>query len=94
MLETHIYKMLCNDKAITDTYYGHAFNIKPIRSLHKTNCKNNNRYRRVYAFINEHGGWDNWEVKEIELFKFGHPGKLKDTMNELRSLPHATLNKQ
>ena len=93
MLETHLYKIVCKDETINDTFYGHAAKIKPVRSKHKSNCKNNNRYRHLYAFINDHGGWNNWELKEIELFKFGHTGQLKDRLRELRSLPHATLNK-
>ena len=68
---TIIYKLCCNDTSITDIYIGHTTNISQRKHSHKICCSNQNikNYNRfVYIFIREHGGWDNWNMIQIENF--------------------------
>ena len=68
---TIIYKIVCKDINITDTYVGHTTNFDKRKNNHKTACNNENlRYYNinVYQFIRENGGWNNWEMIEIELY--------------------------
>ena len=62
---TVIYKIVCKDVNIKQSYGGHTTNIIKRRQQHKSVCNNqNNRAYNyyVYNFIRDTGGWDNWEV--------------------------------
>jgi len=64
---TIIYKIVCKDINITDTYVGHTTNFDKRKNNHKTACNNENlRYYNinVYQFIRENGGWNNWEMNK------------------------------
>lgn len=63
---TIIYKIVCRDVAITDCYVGHTTNFTNRKRLHKCDCEHKNSY--VYRFINEHGGWGNWDMVMIEKY--------------------------
>lgn len=66
---TIIYKISCKDLNITDTYVGHTTNFEKRLIQHKTICKkvlNNNL--KLYKFIREHGGWENWDMIEIAKY--------------------------
>ena len=68
---TIIYKLCCNDTAITDTYVGHTTNFIQRKHGHKTNCCNKNLKNHnlnVYKRIRETGGWDNWSMIQIENY--------------------------
>ena len=67
-----IYKLFCKDANISDIYIGSTVNIRSRMSDHKGKCNNpnSNRYMiRVYQFIREHGGWDNWTMIALEEFR-------------------------
>jgi len=69
-LKYHIYKLCCSDITITDTYVGSTKNFYVRKSNHKSTCNNElgKCYNlRVYQFIRENGGWDNWDMIEIEI---------------------------
>jgi hypothetical protein len=57
---TIIYKIFCKDHSIKEIYIGHTTNFVTRKSSHKTNCKIINS--KLYCYIREHGGWDNWEI--------------------------------
>ena len=60
-----IYKLCCNDLNITDIYIGSTVNFKQRKRGHKQGCNNinNNCYNfKVYKFIRDNGGWDNWSM--------------------------------
>jgi len=66
-----IYKICSKDPLITDTYTGSTTNFMKRKQQHKCNChnvkhKSYNYY--VYKFIRENGGWDNWQMLELEHF--------------------------
>lgn len=61
-----IYKIRCLDEAITDIYIGSTDRGLGVRkSQHKSDYSKTPN-RKVYKFISEHGGWENWEMVEID----------------------------
>ena len=70
---TIIYKICCKDPTIKEIYIGHTTNFTQRKNSHKTLCynennKNHNRY--VYQFIRQNGGWNNWNMIQIEKQPF------------------------
>ena len=60
-----IYRLQCKDKEITEFYIGSTKHYSIRKRLHKCDCTNinSNEYnRKIYKFMREHGGWDNWEM--------------------------------
>ena len=60
-----VYKLCCNDPAITDIYVGSTLNMKSRKYEHKSRCGNpkDKKYsQRVYEFIRSRGGWANWDM--------------------------------
>jgi hypothetical protein len=65
--KTVIYKIICKDVSITDTYVGHTTNFTQRKQQHKANClKHINT--KLYEIINNHGGWENWDMLEIAQY--------------------------
>ena len=92
-METYIYKVSCKDTTVTDTYVGQSVRKNSPASSLKSNCKRGaNQWAAL--FINNHGGWDNWEVSILEHFKFGYTKQMTDRVKELQKLHNATLNKK
>jgi hypothetical protein len=63
---TVIYKIVCKDPSITDIYVGHTTNFLSRFYGHRSNY--NYSSSKVYKTIRENGGWDNWEMIEIEKY--------------------------
>ena len=63
MSEFYIYKISCKDPLITDCYVGSTMNIITRITKHKNDVKTSNL--KIYKFIREHGGWDNWKYEVI-----------------------------
>lgn len=66
-----IYKLCCKDTEITDEYVGSTTNFSRRKACHKSNCHSETGHSynyRVYQFIREYGGWDNWDMVEIEKY--------------------------
>jgi hypothetical protein len=66
---TVIYKIVCKDKNITECYVGRTTNFIKREKQHQYSCNTENckaHKMKVYKFINEHGGWDNWSIEIIE----------------------------
>ena len=65
------YKIVCNNPAITDCYNGSTCSLKDRKGEHKKRCTNPNAYShnlKVYQFIRENGGWDNWTFIQLEEY--------------------------
>ena len=65
------YKIVCKDPTITDCYNGSCCSFKDRKQNHKATSLNPNciGYNfKVYQFIREHGGWDNWTFLQIEEY--------------------------
>jgi hypothetical protein len=65
-----VYIIRCKDKSITDCYIGSTNDIENRKQRHKTSCCNENDKNRsynlkVYKYIRNNGGWDNWEMVKI-----------------------------
>jgi hypothetical protein len=70
-VNTIIYKISCKDETIKECYVGHTTNFKQRKIEHKYACCNKNckSYNsKVYSFIRNNGGFDNWHFVEIEQF--------------------------
>jgi hypothetical protein len=66
---TVIYKICCRDVNVPEIYIGSTCNFINRRRQHKGACiyDNNKAHNfKVYEFIRNHGGWDNWEMVMIE----------------------------
>ena len=67
-----IYKLCCKDPEIKEIYVGSTTNFTRRKQNHKSICNNINdkKYNlNVYKFIRNNGGWDNWEMVEVERYK-------------------------
>ena len=66
---TIIYKLVCNDLTIKELYVGHTTHFTKRKAKHKSDCNNENgkKYNlKVYSFVRENGGWENWSMIQIE----------------------------
>jgi hypothetical protein len=94
---TVIYKLVCNDPAITECYVGHTFDFKIRYAKHKSDCNNKKsvKYKyKVYRFIRLNGGFEDFSMVPIAYYNCANffEAKLKELfhMEELQ----ATLNTQ
>jgi len=62
-----IYRIVCNDINIKECYVGHTTNLAKRSYGHKIDYRHQ-RDRKVYRFIREHGGFENWSVIQIEEY--------------------------
>jgi hypothetical protein len=70
--KTIIYKIVCNDLNIIDVYIGATTDFTRRKGKHKSSCYNENIRSygyKLYKFIRDNGGWDNFSMIEIEKFK-------------------------
>ena len=58
------YTITCKDEDISDFYIGSTRNWNKREYKHKSKCKIGSDVK-VYRYINEYGGWDNWIMSEI-----------------------------
>jgi hypothetical protein len=66
-----IYKLVCNDLSIEESYVGHTTNFTQRKACHKTRCHNEKgEYynSKIYKTMRENGGWDNYSMIEIEKY--------------------------
>ena len=69
---THFYKIVCRDTKVQDTYVGHSTNFTKRKYKHKDHCNNPNTRNynfRLYQFIRDNGGWDNFDMILINTEK-------------------------
>ena len=72
-MKGYIYMIKCKDENITDCYIGSTINLCSRKKSHKSVCKTpeNKSYNfKVYKFIRDNGGFDNFEfvvLKEVEV---------------------------
>jgi hypothetical protein len=70
--KTIIYKIVCKDTEIKDVYVGSTTQFTKRKASHKNACHNKKNWYMytldVYLFIRLNGGWDNWEMIEIEKY--------------------------
>jgi hypothetical protein len=96
-IKTIIYKLFCKNTDIKDCYIGHTTNFKSRKAEHKYACLNENSKShnlKVYKFIRENGGWDNFDFEIVEEYPCNNKREaeirehywyflLKSTLNEI-----------
>lgn len=90
-----IYKLCCNDKNITDVYVGSTTNFVKRKRLHKITCNNENSKNhnlKVYKFIRDNSGWDNWSMEIIEEVKVNNKNELQKLERKYMEELNCTLN--
>jgi hypothetical protein len=66
-----IYKIVCNDRTITDLYVGSTSCFKSRKRAHKSDCSNEQKSHynsKLYTTIRANGGWLNWVMIEVEKY--------------------------
>jgi len=92
---TIIYKITCNDPNITDKYVGHTTDIVRRRQQHKNNACNvkyPNYNLKLYKFIRENGGWDNWKMEIIAHYNCNNLNEARQKEQEHYNELKASLN--
>lgn len=74
---TIIYKIVCKDVSINDIYVGHTTDFIKRKCGHKSMCNNNKKNLKIYKTIRENGGWENWEMVEIEKYPCNNGGEAR-----------------
>lgn len=75
-----IYKIVCNDLECKDIYIGSTTNFRVRKDSHKSNCNNENSkcYNlKIYKTIRDNGGWNNWQMIEIEKYPCNDGNELR-----------------
>ena len=70
-LKYTIYGIFCLDEEITECYIGSTRNFSRRKFQHKAEICNTDRPTsnyKVYRFIRENGGLDNWEIERLHEF--------------------------
>ena len=88
-----IYELVCKDKIITDKYIGSTKIYNQCKWKHKNNYNNSKKYNlKLYKFIRNHGGWDNWEMNIINIYYNIYKEDLYDRKTYYITKLNATLN--
>ena len=64
---TIIYKLICKDENIKELHVGHTTNFSQRKYAHKISCEKDKNLK-IYGVIRENGGWENWDMIEIEKY--------------------------
>ena len=92
---TIIYKIFCKDENTLDFYIGHTTNFFQRKATHKINCENSNgsSYNtKLYKTIRENGGWNNWNMQEIEVLNLKNSTEARIKEAEYYQKLKANLN--
>ena len=96
---TVIYRFYCIDPKIKDDYIGHSVNFHMRKIKHK-NCCNNNKnsskkeyHTKVYTFIRENGGFDNWKFEILEYADLNDKDEAETLEGDYIEIFDPTLNK-
>ena len=85
-----IYKIVCKDLNIKDLYVGSTTDFRQRKATHKIKSKSSEF--NVYKFIRDNGGWDNWEMIEIEKYPCIDSNSKTKRERELKEELKANLN--
>jgi hypothetical protein len=90
-----IYKIISKDLNITDLYIGSTTDFRKRKHHHKSAVKNINNKKydcKIYQFIRANGGWDNWDMIEIQKYPCKDGNELRKAEREQIEQNKATLN--
>jgi|688.fasta_scaffold416565_2 hypothetical protein len=94
--KTVIYKIVCKDLSVEETYIGNTTDFRRRKSEHKNRCQNSNGkdyHENKYEFIRNNGGWDNWEMIEVEKYPCNDGNEARQRERFWFEFYHLTLNK-
>ena len=91
-----IYKIICNDESqCSEIYVGSTADFTTRKSLHKSNCNNQNQKSfnyKIYQTIRDNGGWKNWTMIPIEELKQNTKREAEIKEEQYRKELKASLN--
>ena len=90
-----IYKLCCNDTNIKEEYVGSTTDFTRRKACHKLRCNNPNSKEynfKVYQFIRQNNGWDNWSMILVENFPCENELQLKQRERHFIELLESKLN--
>jgi len=90
-----IYIIKCKDKTIKDCYIGSTINFKNRKKIHKSVCNNENSKSfnsKVYKFIRDNGGFNNFEIKKMITHNCNNKQELLKLEGEYIKLYKPSLN--
>ena len=90
-----IYKISCNDIDIKNIYIGSSCNFTNRRAKHKKNTNNKVGklyHLKLYKFIRDNGGWDEFKIEIIENYPCNNSIELIDREKYYIRLYNADLN--
>ena len=90
-----VYKLCCKDPNITDIYVGSTTRFIRRKCEHKSRCNNDTgRYFNfpVYQFIRSNGGFENWDMIELEKCNVKDKKELETRERYLCEILCARLN--
>jgi len=94
--KTVIYKIVCNDLAITDIYVGSTTQFTKRKNCHKTlsnsSTKNASYNYKLYKMIRDKGGWLNWSMLQIEEYPCANGNEARTRERYWYEQLQATLN--
>jgi hypothetical protein len=64
-----IYEIRPINKNLIYSYIGSTISIRNRKSQHKRDSKTSTSTSKLYIFIRENGGWDEFEMVELEIYK-------------------------
>ena len=95
--KTIIYKIVHKeDPDNHDLYVGHTTDFRDRKSCHKRRCENPNdskHHLKVYKYIRENGGWENWIMLEIEKYPCNDGNEARAREQEWYTELKSKLNK-
>jgi len=88
-----IYKIYCKDPNIKDFYIGKAKDLKGRIATHKHTAKKNTE-QKLYKFINENGGFENFDFEIIQELTERNLNIINDIEREYIMIYKPSLNSQ
>ena len=68
-METYLYMISCKNSRVTERYLGYTTDWEKCLEYHSEAYDyGSNAKSKLYTFVREHGGWDNWDMTVIETF--------------------------
>ena len=95
--KTVMYKLVCKDLNVIEFYVGSTTDFINRKRQHKecTTNENSKEYNQTkYQFIRDHGGWENWEMIEIEKYPCWDGNESKARERYWIETLHANMNTQ
>lgn len=91
-MKGYIYKIKSKNENINDFYIGSTFNFNVRRSAHKAKSRDLTNNYKLYTFIRDHDGIDNFEFVIIEEAEFETKDELLKRENHYYNLLNPSLN--